>query len=292
MMTPPATSHDTVVFDTETTGLSTEDRVVSLGAVRLGPDLAPKGSLHLVFNPGRRSHLGALRVHGLSDQYLSFQPRFAEHLDEVAAFFRGAALAAHNLDFDTRMLGRELALCGAAPLPPGGHCTMRAWRERTGAGRAGLDAVLGAVGLRRQGQMHGALEDAVLAAGVLRWMSGLPATLGLTLHAPANERPLPPTRAQARPRAPRPAPSPGGHPLAGRRVVLTGELDSLSREAAAERLLACGARRQSAVNGLTDYVVAGAMPGPAKLRTVRALQAAGGGPRLLGEAEFLAMLGG
>jgi DNA polymerase-3 subunit epsilon len=289
---------DIVVFDTETTGLAASDRVVSLGAVRLGPDLGIRQSLHLVFNPGRDSHWAAERVHGLSNHYLSFQPRFAEHLDEILAFFGGARLVAHNLDFDTRMLNRELALCGAPPLRDdhGNRCTMMEWRARSGQGRAGLDIAISHLGLARQGHIHGALEDALLAASVLRWLEGVPHDLCGVLLSPSNERPaLEPAR---KPRS-RPAravaavpPANPANPLCGQRVVLTGDLVSLAREDAVAALARCGARRQAMPNRLTDYVVVGVMPGPAKMRMIRQLQQDGERLRVIGEPEFLRLLRG
>ena len=276
---------DIVVFDTETTGVSAQDRVVSLGAVRLGPDLRLKRSLHLVFNPERDSHWAAERVHGLAAHYLSRQPLFAEHLAEVRDFFAGAALAAHNLDFDTRMMNRELALHGAAPLDPrpGARCTMLEWRARGPGGPAGLDAAIGHLGLVRQGRVHGAFEDAVLAASVLRFLDGLPHAPCGPLIPPANERPA---------ESPDLPAGPPVKTLAGARVVLTGELASLGRDEAVAALARCGARRQSAPNRLTDFVVMGAAPGPAKLRAIRQLQQEHGRPRVLPEAVFLRLIGG
>jgi DNA polymerase-3 subunit epsilon len=271
---------DIVVFDTETTGLTAEDRVVSLGAVRLCPALGLRRSLHLVFNPGRDSHWAAERVHGLSAGYLAVQPRFGEHLAEVKDFFDGAALAAHNLEFDTRMLDRELALLGAPPLArlPGTRCTLRDWRARSGGRSGGLDGAIAHLGLTRQGRVHGAFEDAVLAASVLRWLEGVPHHPCGALIPPSNERPA----------WPQPAAEDTVLTLAGKRVVLTGELHSMGRDEAAAVLARCGARRQTAPNRLTDYVVVGAAPGPAKLRAIRELQAAAEGrPRVLAEAAFL-----
>lgn len=281
-----ATRPDIVVFDTETTGLTAQDRVVSLGAIRLGPDLARLGTLHLVFNPGRDSHWAAERVHGLSAHYLSFQPPFAAHLAEVRAFFAGAALAAHNLDFDTRMLNRELALNGAPLLDPrpGARCTMREWSARAGGGRAGLDLVIAALGLARQGTMHGAFEDAVLAGCVLRWLEGAPHGPCGPLLPPGNERPAQDAALSAA--------VAGVTTLAGKRIVLTGELRGLSRDDAAAALARSGARRQMAPNRLTDYVVMGAAPGPAKLRAIRQLQQEHGRPLILPEAEFLRLVSG
>jgi DNA polymerase-3 subunit epsilon len=162
-----------VVFDTETTGCGAADRVVSLGAVRLDAALEPEATLHLAFAPGVRCHWAAARVHGLSDAFLARQPPFAAHAAEVAGFFAGAAGCAHNLAFDRRMLGGEFALLGL-PRPWGAeHCTMLAWRRAQPGGRAGLDHAAAACGLSREGAHHGALEDAWLAAQILRALHGL-----------------------------------------------------------------------------------------------------------------------
>ncbi|TCZ66153.1 3'-5' exonuclease [Roseicella aquatilis] len=162
------------VFDTETTGAATGDRVVSLGAVRLDAALEPEATLHLAFAPGIPCHWGAARVHGMSDAFLARHPPFETHAAEVTAFFGGLAAAAHNMPFDRRMLGGEFARLGL-PLPWGeAHCTLQLWRRAHPGQRAGLAHAAAACGLGREGALHGALEDAWLAAQLLRALHGLP----------------------------------------------------------------------------------------------------------------------
>ena len=184
---PTAFRRPVVVFDPETTGCAGHDRVVSLGAVRLDRDLEPEATLHLVFAPGVRCHPGAARVHGMSDAYLRHQPGFADHAGEIAGFFAGATGCAHNIAFDRRMLGGEFDRLGLPRPWRGEYCTCSAWRRRRPGGSASLKAVTAALGLSREGELHGALEDAWLAALVLRALKGLP-TVPMRLHGPTNER--------------------------------------------------------------------------------------------------------
>ena len=176
-----------IVFDTETTGCTGQDRVVSLGAVRLDAALEPEGTLHLVFAPGMRCHFGAYRVHGMSDAYLAGQPGFAEHAAEVAEFFGGALGCAHNMAFDRRMLGGEFDRLEMARPWQGELCTMLAWRRARPGERSGLAHASAACGLSREGSLHGALEDAWLAANLLRALHGLPPA-PMRLHGFTNER--------------------------------------------------------------------------------------------------------
>src|SRR5207245_699361 len=56
-------------------------------------------------------------------------------------------------------------------------------------------------------------------------------------------------------------PPPGEGPLAGKTLVLTGTLPTLTREQASEQIAAAGGRVTSSVSKKTDYVVAGESPG-------------------------------
>jgi DNA ligase (NAD+) len=85
---------------------------------------------------------------------------------------------------------------------------------------------------------------------------------------------------------PPPAPLEGRGALRGKSFVLTGTLESMSREAAEQKILAAGGRVTSAVSRKTDYLVAGADPG-SKLR-----KAADLGVKTLDEHEFVALIEG
>ena len=61
-----------IVLDTETTGLSPEngDRIIEIGCVELLNRKLSGNNLHFYVNPERDSDEGALKVHGISNEFL------------------------------------------------------------------------------------------------------------------------------------------------------------------------------------------------------------------------------
>lgn len=185
--------------DVETTGLHSNDRVVTLGLAQLDTPSLLSGEMrlkhrHLIFDPGKKSHPQAERVHGWRDWVLRHQDPFEDHAGELREFFESSDLVvAHNASFDRRFILSEFANAG---LPFNGdnfYCTMQEYRRRVG-GRSGLDAVLSNIGLRRSGIHHGALEDAWMAMEVFLWLHDLPLApqSDLPIYAPSNLRECPP----------------------------------------------------------------------------------------------------
>jgi len=74
-------------------------------------------------------------------------------------------------------------------------------------------------------------------------------------------------------------------PVAGKTFVLTGGLDSLSRDEAKEKIEALGGKTASSVSKKTDYVIVGSDAG-SKLQKAKEL-----GIKTLSEKEFLGMVG-
>lgn len=161
-----------IVLDTETTGLSAEagDRVIELGCVELVNRKLTGNNLHLYFNPGRDSHPDALRVHGLTTDFLSDKPKFAEKTQEILAYLQGAELVIHNAPFDVGFLNKELTSLGFKPLTnyvQGVTDTLLMAKDLFPGKRNSLDALCSRLEVDNSGRtLHGALLDAELLADV------------------------------------------------------------------------------------------------------------------------------
>jgi DNA polymerase III subunit epsilon len=100
-----------VFFDTETTGLDADkgDRIIEIGCLEMIDRRMTGNTLHLYLNPDRSSHPDALKVHGLTDEFLADKPRFAEVAEQLLQFLQGSELIIHNAAFDLAFVNAELA---------------------------------------------------------------------------------------------------------------------------------------------------------------------------------------
>ena len=161
-----------IFLDTETTGLSADngDRIIEIGCVELLNRKLTGNNLHLYLNPERDSHEDALKVHGISNEFLRDKPKFAEVVDEVLAYLQDAELIIHNAPFDIGFLNKELELVGRQPLShyiQGVVDTLAMAKDLYPGKRNSLDALCDRLEVDNSGRtLHGALLDAELLADV------------------------------------------------------------------------------------------------------------------------------
>ena len=111
-----------VVIDCETTGLYGSDRVVEVAAVTLDCSGNVIDEFDTLVNPGR--DVGPTWLHGITGQMVLDAPRFDEIAGDLAVRLDGAAIAAHNLPFDARMVAAEFSRVGARVEVAGGLDTL------------------------------------------------------------------------------------------------------------------------------------------------------------------------
>ena len=161
-----------VILDTETTGLNAGlgDRVIEIGCIELLSRRVTERHFHQYVNPERPNDEGALKVHGLTDEFLADKPKFAEVAAEFLDYVRGAELIIHNAAFDVEFLDAELGRAGLGRLADhvtGVVDTLALARELHPGKRNSLDALCERYGVsNRHRTLHGALLDAGLLADV------------------------------------------------------------------------------------------------------------------------------
>jgi DNA polymerase III subunit epsilon len=167
-----------VVLDTETTGLDPAQghRVIEIGCLELIDRRPTQRQFHVYLQPDRAIDEGAVRVHGLTSEFLANQPRFADIADEFLNFVRGAELIIHNAPFDLSFLNHELRRCGRGQTVLEQICqvedTLLMARQRHPGQRNNLDALCKRYNIdNTQRTLHGALLDAEILAEVYLTMT-------------------------------------------------------------------------------------------------------------------------
>ena len=161
-----------IFLDTETTGLSPDngDRIIEIGCVELLHRKLTGNNLHLYINPERDSHEDALRVHGITTEFLKDKPKFGEIVDQFLDYIEGAEVIIHNAPFDIGFLNKELELQGRKPLASyieGVVDTLVMAKEMFPGKRNSLDSLCDRLEVDNSGRtLHGALLDAELLADV------------------------------------------------------------------------------------------------------------------------------
>jgi DNA polymerase-3 subunit epsilon len=164
-----------IFLDTETTGFNANvaqnpDRMVEIGCVELVNRKLTGNNLHFYLNPERESEEGALRVHGLTTEFLSDKPKFEAIARELLDFVADAEIIIHNAPFDISFLDAELARVGHQPFKKYVGAvtdTLVMAKEMFPGKRNSLDALCDRLEVDNSGRtLHGALLDAELLADV------------------------------------------------------------------------------------------------------------------------------
>ena len=161
-----------IFLDTETTGLSAEngDRIIEIGCVELLHRKLTGNNKHFYLNPERDSHEDALKVHGISNEFLRDKPKFAAVVVELLEYLQDAELIIHNAPFDISFLNRELELLGRPVVARSVGSvtdTLVMAKAMFPGKRNSLDALCSRLDVDNSGRtLHGALLDAELLADV------------------------------------------------------------------------------------------------------------------------------
>ncbi|OYW43830.1 MAG: DNA polymerase III subunit epsilon [Rhizobiales bacterium 32-66-11] len=165
-----------IVLDTETTGLDAnkDDRLVEIGCVEMVNRILTGTVFHVYINPERDMPTEAFNVHGLSAEFLSDKPKFAEVADAFLDFIADDTLVIHNAAFDIGFLNAELTRSGRTVIARDRVIdTLALARRKHPGAQNSLDVLMNRYGIDSSRRVkHGALLDAELLAEVYSELLG------------------------------------------------------------------------------------------------------------------------
>jgi len=175
-----------IVLDTETTGLDPKQghRIIEIGCVEVVNRKLTGNHYHQYIQPDREIDVGAIEVHGITNEFLNDKPRFEDIVDDFITFISGAELVIHNAPFDVGFINNEFKILGTKISNVENICTvldtLTLARQMHPGQRNSLDALCKRYDIdNSQREKHGALLDAEILADVYLIMTGGQVSLSL-----------------------------------------------------------------------------------------------------------------
>lgn len=167
-----------IFLDTETTGLEIRagNRIIEIGCVEMVDRKLTGNNYHQYIKVDRESEEGALKVHGITTEFLADKPYFDKVSSAFLDYVKGAELIIHNAPFDVGFINNEFSLLsGISKLEE--YCeisdSLVLARQMHPGQRNSLDALCKRYEIKNEHrQLHGALLDSEILADVYLAMTG------------------------------------------------------------------------------------------------------------------------
>ncbi len=173
-----------LIMDTETTGLDAlkGDRVIEVGIVEMVGRKFTGEKLHVYINPQRGMDEEVIRIHGISEAFLTDKPTFEQVAHSLYEFMDGAEIIAHNASFDMSFLNMEFDKVGLTDFAQRVQVTdsLLMAKQHYPGQKNTLDALVRRLDVGKQDRtFHGALLDSEILAEVYLAMTGGQVTLAI-----------------------------------------------------------------------------------------------------------------
>ena len=167
-----------IFLDTETTGLEIRDgnRIIEIGCVEMIDRKLTGNNYHQYIKVDRESEEGALKVHGITSEFLADKPYFEDIVGDFIDYINAAELIIHNAPFDVAFINYEFSLLGNTKKLQD-YCeisdSLVLARQLHPGQRNSLDALCKRYDIKNEHrQLHGALLDSEILADVYLAMTG------------------------------------------------------------------------------------------------------------------------
>ncbi len=172
-----------IVLDTETTGIKPSEghRIIEIGCIEIIDRHITKNNKYHEYIQPNRNVGDSVRIHGITDKFLTKKPKFKEVVEEFLAYIKETTLIIHNAPFDLGFLNHELKLIGINERIED-KCTIIDSLELSKQQRPGtlhnLDSLCRRFKIDSSARtVHGALLDVQILAQVYLAMTGGQSTL-------------------------------------------------------------------------------------------------------------------
>ena len=180
-----------IILDIETTGLEFKEghRIIEIGCIELNKKEVGS-TFHEYINPSKTLTKDNIKIHGITNEYLTDKPIFEEIADAFLEFIQDSYIVAHNASFDIGFLNFELEKLSKPTISKERVIdTIKIARERFPGQQVSLDALIKKLKINNliNRDQHGALKDAKLLTDVYLELQGIN-QIGLELTDKKSEK--------------------------------------------------------------------------------------------------------
>ncbi len=166
-----------IILDIETTGLEFKEghRIIEIGCIELNKKEVGL-HYHEYVNPSKTLTEDNIKIHGITNEYLTDKPIFEEIADSFLDFIHDSYIVAHNASFDIGFLNFELERISKPIISKERVIdTIKIARERFPGQQVSLDALIKKLKINTliNRDQHGALKDAKLLTDVYLELQGI-----------------------------------------------------------------------------------------------------------------------
>lgn len=165
-----------VVLDTETTGMdrasanvANGQRCIEIAAVEILDGVVTGEAFHSYLRSDVPVSSGALKVHGITDEFLQSKPLFQDVVSQFLDFLSDDTILIHNAPFDIAFLDQEFSRVASGLRPRRVFRfvdTLEMARSLHPGMRNDLDSLATRYGVPQRGEYHGAMADATMLGRV------------------------------------------------------------------------------------------------------------------------------
>lgn len=172
-----------IILDTETTGINQTNlphinhRIIEIGAVEIIGRRFTGNNFHVYIQPNRLIEFEALKIHGITNDFLQDKPFFQDIADQFLNYIRKSILVIHNASFDLGFINQELAILNKKIKDINQFCsivdTLKIARTLFPGKKNTLDALCTRYKINKSRRnLHSAMIDAYLLGKIYLLMTG------------------------------------------------------------------------------------------------------------------------